>query len=67
MNLKTLVSLTSCFFLMPHGCVLFVWLGDWAGRLQGFPYSSSLANINYRKLSSSQSWSQYRLKVFKFD
>ncbi len=67
MNSKTHVSLTSCIFLMPRGCVLFDRLGEWAGRLQGFPYSSSLANINYRKLSSSQSWSQYRLKVFKFD
>lgn len=27
--------LTSCIFLIPRGCVLFVWLGDWAGREQG--------------------------------
>ena len=34
--------LTSCFFLMVHGCVLFVLLGDWVERLrlQGFPNSS---------------------------
>lgn len=30
---------------MPHGCVLFAWLGDWAERLQGFPYSFSFVNI----------------------
>ena len=66
--LSVLYSLLTLWkFLIARGCVLFVWLGDWAGRLQGFPYSSSLANINYRKLNSSQSWSQYCLKVFKFD
>ena len=33
------------FFLIPHGCVLFTWPGDWARRLQGFPYSYSLVNM----------------------
>ena len=28
-------SLTSCIFLISHGCVLFVRLGDWAERRQG--------------------------------
>ena len=28
------VSLTSCIFLIARGCVLFVWLGDWAEKLR---------------------------------
>ncbi len=70
MNSKTHVSLTSCFFLIAHGCVLkgLLWgdkppvvatdafipsrrFGAWARRGQGFPYSSSLVNINCRKLA----------------
>ena len=45
--------LSFCIFLIGHGCVLFVRLGYWAERLQGFLYLSSLANINYRKLSGA--------------
>ena len=30
---KTHSSLTSCIFLIACGCVLFDYLGDWAGKL----------------------------------
>ena len=51
---------------MPRGCVLFVCLGDWAERMQEFPYSSSLANIDYRKLGGDLDWIQYHPMAFKF-
>ena len=60
LNSKTHVSLTSCIFLIARGGVLFVWLGDWAERGQGFLYLSSPANIDYRKLGGDLDWIQYR-------
>jgi hypothetical protein len=39
---------------------------DWAERLQGFLYLSSLENIDYRKLGGDLDWIQYSSKAFKF-
>ena len=51
---------------MPRGYVLFVRLGDWARRMQGFLYLSSLENIDYRKLGGDLDWIQYHPIAFKF-
>ena len=32
-NSKNHSALTFCIFLIARGCVLFVWLVDWAGKL----------------------------------
>ena len=53
-------------FLIGRGCVLFVRLGYWAERWQGFLYLSSLENIDYRKLGGDLDWIQYRTMAFKF-
>jgi hypothetical protein len=59
-------AFTFCIFLIDYGCVLFVRLGDWAGRLQGFLYLSSLENIDYRKLGGDLDWIQYHPMAVKF-
>ena len=65
--LSVLYSLLTLWkFLIGHGCVLFVRLVDWAERLQGFLYLSSLENIDYRKLGGDLDRIQYRPMAFKF-
>ena len=58
--------LTLWKFLIGRGCVLFVCLGGWAGRMQGFLYLSSIENIDYRKLGGDLDWIQYHPIAFKF-
>ena len=47
-------SLTFCIFLIAHGCVLFIRLGDWAEREQGRSYKEGKKKVRHVLSSSLQ-------------